>query len=130
MQREYALTLERYRRLVLGTSPAPEDIIPIDLQPGSGKVQQLDVWYPGDTEMALFTYVFSLYTSCPSHNLCSVYSPAHFLAWTVFSSANWLYAFLLLGLISLQVRTDLLLLVLISNMADGRYIDSCPYVLL
>jgi len=74
-------------RLVVGASPSPEDLIPLDLQPNSNKVQQLDVWFPGEMEMAIFT----------------VYSPAHYFAWKIFSSSNWLWTFILMGLLSLQL---------------------------
>ncbi|KAF8338112.1 uncharacterized protein EI90DRAFT_3041680 [Cantharellus anzutake] len=74
-------------RLAVGTSPAPEDLIPLDLQPNSNKVQQLDVWFPGDFELALFI----------------IYSPAHWFAWKIFSTANWFWSLALMGLLSLQV---------------------------
>ncbi|KAF9513576.1 hypothetical protein BS47DRAFT_1329438 [Hydnum rufescens UP504] len=96
-QRALKLVAQSFRtawRLVFGTSPRPEDLIPIDLQPGSNKVQQLDLWNPGDLETALFMHVSFL-----------IYSPAHFLAWKIFSAENWFYSFFSMGLISLQMYT-------------------------
>lgn len=45
-------TLDRQsdRRLAFGTSPSPEDLIAVDLQPGANKIQQLEVWNPGELE--------------------------------------------------------------------------------
>jgi len=47
-----------YRRLAFGSSPSPEDLIPVDLQTGANKVQQLEVWNPGELETKLFMYEF------------------------------------------------------------------------
>ena len=44
------------RRLAFGTSPRPEDLIPVDLQSGANKIQQLEVWNPGELETNLFVY--------------------------------------------------------------------------
>jgi len=33
-----------------------------------------------------------------------VYSPAHYMAWKIFSTSNWLWSFILMGLLSLQLH--------------------------
>jgi len=60
----------------------------VDLQPGANKIQQLEVWNPGEIETQLLI----------------VYSPAHFLAWRIFSAANWFSSLISLGVISLQLH--------------------------
>ncbi|KEP53489.1 putative transmembrane protein [Rhizoctonia solani 123E] len=50
-------------------------------------IQQLDMWNPGELELALF----------------SVYSPAHALLWMIFSSHTWFVALILMVAISGQI---------------------------
>jgi len=72
-------------RLLIGSSLSPEDALQ-DMQ-NIRKVQQLNVWAPGDLERYLF----------------AVYSPAHALVWTVFSASNWVISLLLMGVLTLQL---------------------------
>ncbi|KAF9005659.1 hypothetical protein BDQ17DRAFT_1353544 [Cyathus striatus] len=53
------------------------------------KVQQLDMWHPGELEMELFT----------------LYSPVHALVWMAVGTSNWILMLLILGLVSLQLNT-------------------------
>ncbi|KAF8607862.1 hypothetical protein BDV93DRAFT_467499 [Ceratobasidium sp. AG-I] len=69
-------------RLMLGSKSSRETE-----KSESHNVQQLDMWQPGELEMALF----------------SVYSPAHALLWMIFSSSTWFIAFILMAAISGQV---------------------------
>lgn len=52
------------------------------------RVQQLEVWTPGELEMALF----------------SLYSPVHALLWIATSSANWMLMFFIMFIVGVQVR--------------------------
>ncbi|CAE6424519.1 unnamed protein product [Rhizoctonia solani] len=53
----------------------------------ANNVQQLDMWNPGELELALFT----------------IYSPAHALLWMIFSSHTWFVALILMVVISGQI---------------------------
>lgn len=53
----------------------------------TSKVQELEVWTPGEMETELF----------------SIYSPAHALLWLAIGSTNWLLSILIMGLVGLQV---------------------------
>jgi len=55
----------------------------------NGKVQQLDIWIPGEVELALF----------------SIYSPAHALIWRLVTSSNWILVLALMLLLSGQFYT-------------------------
>ena len=52
------------------------------------RVQELGVWEPSELELELF----------------SIYSPAHALLWLGMGSSSWILAFLVMALVSLQVR--------------------------
>ncbi|KAI0748342.1 hypothetical protein C8Q80DRAFT_1171386 [Daedaleopsis nitida] len=52
------------------------------------RVQQLEVWTPGELEMALF----------------SLYSPVHALLWIATSSANWMLMFFIMFIVGIQIR--------------------------
>jgi len=57
---------------------------------GSGeteRVQQLEVWTPGELEKTLFT----------------IYSPAHALLWTAVTSANWMLMFCIMAGVGVQL---------------------------
>lgn len=51
------------------------------------RVQQLEVWSPGELEMALF----------------GTYSPVHALLWIGTTSANWILMLTIMGLVAAQV---------------------------
>lgn len=57
------------------------------------KVQQLEVWVPGEMELTLFC----------------IYSPIHALLWMATTSANWMLMFLVMGGAGLQVSYSQLL---------------------
>jgi hypothetical protein len=52
------------------------------------RVQQLDVWAPGELELGLFT----------------LYSPAHALLWTATTGQNWILTGLVMGLVGAQMQ--------------------------
>ncbi|KAI0647260.1 hypothetical protein C8Q79DRAFT_1000227 [Trametes meyenii] len=52
------------------------------------RVQQLEVWTPGELEMALF----------------GTYSPVHALLWMATTSANWMMMFLVMFVVGVQTR--------------------------
>ncbi|KAL4254114.1 hypothetical protein ABKN59_002459 [Abortiporus biennis] len=54
----------------------------------SERVQQLEVWNPGELEMALF----------------AIYSPVHALLWMAVTSANWMWLMFVMGVTSVQLR--------------------------
>jgi len=54
------------------------------------KVQQLEVWTPGDAELYMGLFV--------------VYSPAHAMLWMGTTSANWMLMFAIMGLVGTQLR--------------------------
>ena len=51
------------------------------------RVQQLEIWNPGDFEKELFLF----------------YSPANFLMWTVTNGSNWIWMLMLMPLVWVQV---------------------------
>lgn len=55
--------------------------------PKMSKVQQLDVWQPGDMETLLFC----------------IYSPVHWLLWFASTSGNWMLMCIIMGGVSAQV---------------------------
>ncbi|RDB21044.1 hypothetical protein Hypma_011610 [Hypsizygus marmoreus] len=58
-------------------------------QPGrTSRVQQLEVWSPGQFETVLF----------------SIYSPAHAFLWMATGSANWIVMLVVMGLVGLQLH--------------------------
>lgn len=65
------------------------------------RVQQLEVWTPGELEMALF----------------ALYSPVHSLLWVATSSANWMLTFFVMFIVGVQVTSSL------SDRVDCRLTD-------
>jgi hypothetical protein len=61
----------------------------------TSRLQQLEVWAPGELEMALFT----------------VYSPAHAFLWMTIDSSNWMLTLIIMGIVGIQVTSYLSLLV-------------------
>lgn len=55
--------------------------------PKMSRIQQLEIWYPGDFEKELFLF----------------YSPANFLMWTVTNGSNWIWMLILMPLVWIQV---------------------------
>jgi hypothetical protein len=53
----------------------------------TSKVQQLEMWIPGELEMTLFC----------------VYSPMHPLLWMATTSANWMFMLVIMGGVGVQV---------------------------
>ena len=51
------------------------------------RVQQLEVWIPGELEMSLF----------------ALYSPVHALLWMTTTSANWIFMFFIMFIVGVQV---------------------------
>ena len=51
------------------------------------RVQQLEVWTPGELETALF----------------SIYSPVHSLLWMALTSANWMMMIFIMGIVTVHV---------------------------
>ena len=56
------------------------------------RVQALEVWTPGELEMALF----------------GIYSPVHALLWMATTGANWILMFFIMFIVGVQVRTEML----------------------
>lgn len=52
------------------------------------RIQQLEVWTPGELESTLF----------------AIYSPVHALLWTAVTSANWMLICCIMGTVSVQMR--------------------------
>jgi len=52
------------------------------------RVQQLEMWTPGEIEMTLF----------------AIYSPVHSLLWMAFSGANWMLMMVIMAIVSGQMR--------------------------
>ena len=57
------------------------------------RVQALEVWTPGELEMALF----------------GIYSPVHALLWMATTGANWILMFFIMFIVGVQVRAQVLL---------------------
>jgi hypothetical protein len=53
----------------------------------TARVQQLEVWTPGDLELMLF----------------NVYSPVHVFLWMATGSSNWMMMVFVMGLVGAQV---------------------------
>lgn len=60
------------------------------------RVQQLEVWTPGEFEMSLF----------------SIYSPVHALLWMALTSANWIIMTFIMGVTSMHVSSPVMTLCL------------------
>ncbi|KAJ8078784.1 hypothetical protein PM082_013067 [Marasmius tenuissimus] len=71
-------------RFLLGMKQPKSNAIPRK----ASRIQQLEVWSPGELELTLFT----------------LYSPAHSLLWIGTSSSNWIVMLLLMGVFGLQLN--------------------------
>lgn len=72
-------------RFLLGMAPPKVSSLP----PGkTARVQQLEVWTPGELEMMLF----------------NVYSPAHVFLWMATGSSNWILMLFIMGLVGVQAN--------------------------
>ena len=75
-------------RFLLNLSP-PKDRQTISSSNTSmDKVQQLEVWTPGELEMGLF----------------AIYSPVHALLWMILTSTNWMLLGIIMFVVGMQVR--------------------------
>ncbi|KAF4614771.1 hypothetical protein D9613_003065 [Agrocybe pediades] len=72
-------------RFLLGMQP-PTRATP--LREKTTRVQELDMWVPGELELELF----------------SIYSPAHSLLWIALPSSNWIYTVLIMGVVGIQLN--------------------------
>ncbi|KAJ3744690.1 hypothetical protein DFH05DRAFT_1074613 [Lentinula detonsa] len=73
-------------RFLLGLKPSTK--LPSSTKK-STRVQQLEIWTPGDLEMMLF----------------NIYSPVHSLLWMATNSSNWIIMLLIMGIVGLQLHT-------------------------
>ncbi|KAL0581735.1 hypothetical protein V5O48_000317 [Marasmius crinis-equi] len=71
-------------RFLLGMKTPQSNTVPRK----SSRVQQLEVWTPGELELTLFT----------------IYSPAHSLLWIGTGSSNWIVMLVLMGVFGLQLN--------------------------
>ncbi|KAH7871841.1 uncharacterized protein C8R40DRAFT_1120426 [Lentinula edodes] len=76
-------------RFLLGLKPSTK--LPSSTRK-STRVQQLQIWTPGDLEMMLF----------------NIYSPVHALLWMATNSSNWIIMLLIMGTVGLQLNTMML----------------------
>ncbi|THH27507.1 hypothetical protein EUX98_g6696 [Antrodiella citrinella] len=74
-------------RFLLNLSP-PKDRQVSSNGAGVEKVQQLEVWTPGELEMALF----------------AIYSPVHSLLWMALTGGNWMLIGLIMGVVGMQTQ--------------------------
>ncbi len=74
------------------------------------RVQQLEVWTPGELEMSLF----------------ALYSPVHALLWTATTSANWMLAFFVMFIVGVQVRVALTCCMLSTLSFNDPYACAVP----
>ncbi|KAJ7452403.1 hypothetical protein B0H11DRAFT_1741785 [Mycena galericulata] len=72
-------------RFLLGMQPPAYSIPPAGK---AARVQQLEVWTPGELEMTLF----------------NVYSPVHVFLWMATGSSNWILMFFIMGLVGAQAH--------------------------
>ncbi|KAJ7273722.1 hypothetical protein B0H12DRAFT_997297, partial [Mycena haematopus] len=73
-------------RFLLGMQPPVYNTVP----PAKiARVQQLEVWTPGELELMLF----------------NVYSPVHVFLWMATGSANWMLTIFIMGLVGAQAHT-------------------------
>ena len=73
-------------RFLLGMQPPSRGSPPKEK---TTRIQELDAWDPTDMELELF----------------SIYSPAHALLWLGMGSSSWIISVLVMGLVSVQVRS-------------------------
>jgi hypothetical protein len=71
-------------RFLLGMQPPVYNAAPPNK---TARVQQLEVWSPGELELMLF----------------NVYSPAHVFLWMATGSSNWMLMMFIMGLVGAQV---------------------------
>jgi hypothetical protein len=71
-------------RFLLGMQPPVYNTAP---PAKTARVQQLEVWTPGDLELMLF----------------NVYSPVHVFLWMATGSSNWMMMVFVMGLVGAQV---------------------------
>lgn len=71
-------------RFLLGFKPSSSRSSPLR----NDRIQQLQVWTPGDLELTLFC----------------VYSPTHTLLWMATGSSNWMIMLLAMGFVGLQLN--------------------------
>ncbi|KAH8106834.1 hypothetical protein BXZ70DRAFT_252616 [Cristinia sonorae] len=74
-------------RFLLNLSP-PKDRQTSANGAGHEKVQQLEMWMPGDLEMTLF----------------AIYSPVHALLWMALTGANWMLMGIIMGVVGMQLQ--------------------------
>ena len=67
------------------------------------RVQQLEVWTPGELEMALF----------------GIYSPVHAMLWMATTTANWMLMFFVMFIVGAQVRFLLNVLLRVTHRSTG-----------
>ncbi|KAE9396018.1 hypothetical protein BT96DRAFT_922378 [Gymnopus androsaceus JB14] len=72
-------------RFLLGLKPSKATTPPTRK---STRVQQLEIWTPGELEMMLF----------------SIYSPAHALLWMATNSSNWIIMLVVMGIVGVQLN--------------------------
>jgi hypothetical protein len=72
-------------RFLLNLSPPQTLVSP---NSNSSKVQELEVWTPGDLELQLF----------------SLYSPVHAFLWLATNGSNWIMMLISMGLLTITVR--------------------------
>ncbi|KAJ3761460.1 hypothetical protein EV360DRAFT_93003 [Lentinula raphanica] len=76
-------------RFLLGLRPSTK--VPSSARK-STRVQQLEIWTPGDLELMLF----------------NIYSPVHALLWMATNSSNWIIMLLIMGLVGVQLHVMML----------------------
>ena len=75
---------------------------------GGPRVQELEVWTPGEVELMLFC----------------VYSPIHVFLWMLWNSGNWIMMAAVMVAVSFQVRfSSSLSVVLIFDLLGADFID-------
>jgi len=72
-------------RFLLGMQLPPSSR---DIPARTSRLQQLEVWTPGELETALFT----------------IYSPAHAFLWMVTDSSNWMLMLIIMTIVGLQLN--------------------------
>ncbi|KAJ4487945.1 hypothetical protein J3R30DRAFT_3432367 [Lentinula aciculospora] len=76
-------------RFLLGLKPSTK--LPSSTRK-STRVQQLEIWTPGDLEMMLF----------------NIYSPVHALLWIATNSSNWIIMLFIMGTVGVQLNAMML----------------------
>ncbi|PCH37950.1 hypothetical protein WOLCODRAFT_135950 [Wolfiporia cocos MD-104 SS10] len=75
-------------RFLLNLSPPTSRRATLHGGSGNEKIQQLEVWTPGELEGRLF----------------SIYSPVHALLWTAVTSASWMHMCCIMAVVGVQLR--------------------------